>query len=231
MINGMILVLYVKNVNRSANFWMALGFEELQRISINESQSIILSNIDFGNVTIQLYEIDFVKRNSPEASTENPNLIFSVEDIDEAYELVGKETRKVSQIVPIGEDYSFSFYDLEGLQYAVRGPRIDPGLTDEVITNYFRDLSGAKLISVRDLEFLPENALVFFGRVTSRDSREFTSKLSGIRNNLYYIDIENRSMSSDLQLVCRKYNIVDGPVLLRHTDNGEYIKVGEGESF
>lgn len=231
MINGMILVLYVKNVNRSANFWIALGFEELQRITIGDSQSIILSNVDFGDVTIQLYEIDFVTRNSPEASTVNPNLIFSVEDIDEAYELVEKETKKVSPIVPIGEDYSFSFYDLEGLQYAVRGPRIDPGLTDEVIADYFRNLSGAKLINVRDLDFLPDKATVFFGRLSSRDCRDFSAKLSGIRNNLYYIDLENKSLSSDLQLVCRKYNIEDGPILLRHAENGSYYKVEDGESI
>jgi predicted lactoylglutathione lyase len=227
----MVLVLYVKNVNRAADFWLGLGFEELQRITLDESLSIILSNADFGNVTIQLYDLDFVEKSMPEVVVVNPSLIFSVEDIDEAHALVEKETKKLTPIAAIGEDYSFSFYDHEGLQYAARGPRIDLGLTDEVMGDYFRSLSSAKLIGVRDLDFLPEGALVFFGRVTSRECRDFTAKLTGIKENLYYIDLQNKAISSDLQIVCKKYKITDGPVLLRHSGNGLFQKVAEDEQL
>ncbi|MDR0297532.1 MAG: hypothetical protein LBI11_02650 [Streptococcaceae bacterium] len=213
MINGMTLMLYVKNVRRAMNFWTAIGFDELATIPLENSMSVLLSGYDFGNVSIQLYEIDYIERTNPGIQTINANILFSTDDIDKAYEEISKETKRVSEIMPLGEDYTFSFFDLDGNQFAVSGQRLTHGLTDEMIGGYFNALKNAQLISARDLDFLPESSLVFFGKVTDLDSRELAAELSAVK--LYYVDMENLKLSPDLQLICRRYEITGAPVLLK----------------
>lgn len=223
MINGMTLMLYVKNVQRAVNFWTALGFENLLTIPLEDgAESVVLTSTGFGNVSIQLYEQAYIRKTNPELEIVTPPLLFSTDEIDEAYEQVQKETKRVSEIVPMGDDYTFSFYDLDGNQFSVRGARIDKGLTPDIIELYFENLKHAQLVNARDIEFLPDNSLLFFGRVTDEGSRELAGKLSTINKGLYYVDTESRALSPDLQIICRRYEVEEEPALIRRLSNGKF---------
>lgn len=226
----MTVMLYVKNVNRAVNFWTSIGFDEIFRVSLGTSESVAFSNPEFGNVMLQVYEEYYIKEANPEVPTNNPNLLFSVEDIELAYEAIAKETKRISDIFEVGEEFSFSFYDFDGNQFAVRGPKIEHGLRQSDIESYFKNLSNAKLINARDVEFLPDASLIFFGNVTSAVSRKMAEELAQFHGNLNYVDTQNSKISSDLKIIMQKYSIVDDIALIRRNQDGtfkEYTTVNE----
>ncbi|MFV0555644.1 MAG: hypothetical protein ACK5LM_00860 [Lactovum sp.] len=223
MINGMTVMMYVKNVNRAVNFWTAIGFDEIHRVSLESSESVALTNPEFGNVMLQIYEEYYVKEKNPKLILSNPSLLFSVEDIDLTYELISAETKQISDIMPAAEEFTFNFNDFDGNQFSVRGPRIEHGISEEEIANYFDNLKRVKLISARDVEFLPDNALIFFGRVTSELSREIAEELSTVNSALNYVDTQNAKISSDLQVIMKKYAIEEtDTALIRRMMDGSF---------
>lgn len=224
MINGMTLMLYVKNVNRATNFWTEIGFDAFAHIPLGNSESVVLSNDDFGNVTLQLYDVDYIRETSPEVLDNKPTILFSTDDIVEAHNVISKVTRRVGDIVAVEEgDYTFTFYDLDGNQFAVRGVKIGQELGPEAIASYFENLKNVKIVNARDIEFLPDKSFVFFGQVTDEASREFAEQLSDTKRDIYYVDTQTASLSSDLRLILKKYEINEIPAFIRKNSNGRFI--------
>lgn len=229
MINGMTLMLYVKNVNRAVNFWKELGFEELVRIPLEGSETVVISNDDFGNVTLQLYGIDYVRETNPELAENKPTILFSTDDIMDLHEKINTVTRQVGDVVPAGDDYTFTFNDLDGNQFAVRGAKAGQELSAEVIDLYFEQLKNMRLISARDVEFLPDRSFIFFGQVTDGLSREFAEQLADAKRDIYYVDTQTASLSPDLQTILKRYEVSEVPALIRRNANGRFISLNAEE--
>lgn len=111
-------MVYVKDVVAMTDFFLNIGFVEVKRLELGETHSVILAPHLKSDANIQLFNIEFIKKMSPEVAGNVPSLLFVVDDIKRYHERVSKVADKTSEIVQMGDKYSFNFFDPEGRAYA-----------------------------------------------------------------------------------------------------------------
>lgn len=113
------IMLYVENVEANADFWKQyLAFKEVERYDFGDSISIVLAVNPACN--LQLFDIDFIKKNSPEVASNKPSLLFDISDFDGLYARFKENNETVGEIIEMGGARTFNFPDRDGNYYAVR---------------------------------------------------------------------------------------------------------------
>lgn len=113
------IMLYVDRVEENADFWKKyLDFKETERFDFGDSISILLAVSPTCN--LQLFDIDFIKKNSPEVASHKPSLLFDVANFDELHDRFLQDNHTVGDIMMVGDARTFNFPDVDGNYYAVR---------------------------------------------------------------------------------------------------------------
>ena len=113
------IMLYVEDVAANADFWKQyLDFKEIERFDFGDSISIVLAVNPACN--LQLFDIDFIKKNSPEVASNKPSLLFDISDFDGLYARFKSNNETVGEIIEMGGARTFNFPDRDGNYYAVR---------------------------------------------------------------------------------------------------------------
>ncbi|WP_106450626.1 VOC family protein [Trichococcus alkaliphilus] len=115
------IMLYVEDVEANADFWKQyLDFKEVERYDFGDSISIVLAVNPACN--LQLFNIDFIKKNSPEVASNKPSLLFDISDFEGLYARFKENNETVGEIIEMGGARTFNFPDRDGNYYAVREP-------------------------------------------------------------------------------------------------------------
>ncbi|SFE68924.1 VOC family protein [Trichococcus pasteurii] len=113
------IMLYVADVEANADFWKHyLEFKEVGRYDFGDSISIVLAVNPMCN--LQLFNIDFIRKNSPEVASNKPSLLFDISDFDGLYARFKENNETVGEIIEMGGTRTFNFPDRDGNYYAVR---------------------------------------------------------------------------------------------------------------
>lgn len=101
--------LYVADVEKNADFFKKIGFAEISRQNIAGKEMITLAPEAAGNARLQLWNIDVIKKMSPEVADNVPSLLFEVSDITTWHERVAAGTSTTSRISRMGKRQVFNF--------------------------------------------------------------------------------------------------------------------------
>lgn len=113
------IMLYVEDVEANDDFWKHyLNFKEVERYDFGDSISIVLAVSSTCN--LQLFNIDFIRKNSPEVASNKPSLLFDISDFDELYARFKENNETVGEIIEMGGSRTFNFPDRDGNYFAVR---------------------------------------------------------------------------------------------------------------
>lgn len=108
--------LYVKSVATVAELFIKIGFVEIQRMSVGTSETIVLAPDIDGNARIQLWDIAFIRENSPEVADSKPSIAFSVHDLAEMHAKVAATMPIYGEIQTVNGRSSF-YFAVEDDQY------------------------------------------------------------------------------------------------------------------
>lgn len=108
--------LYVKSVATVAELFIKIGFVEIQRMSVGTSETIVLAPDIGGNARIQLWDIAFIRENSPEVADSKPSIAFSVHDLAEMHAKVAAAMQIYGEIQTVNGRSSF-YFAVEDDQY------------------------------------------------------------------------------------------------------------------
>ncbi|MDR0298842.1 MAG: hypothetical protein LBI13_02000 [Streptococcaceae bacterium] len=110
-------MLYIHNVAEVAEFWKAAGFVELKRQGEGQELTVVVAPSADSNARLQLWDIDFIRKVSPEVAESKPSLLFTVENLEAWHEKISKLAKTISAIneVPFK---NFNFADPDGNYYA-----------------------------------------------------------------------------------------------------------------
>lgn len=91
--------LYVKEVEKEVDFFRSIGFLEIERHKMENSDSVVISPLSDGNAFLQIWDIEFIKKVSPEVANDKPSLLFTVYNIEEMNEKLKKITPTTSDLM------------------------------------------------------------------------------------------------------------------------------------
>jgi len=75
------IMLYVTDVEEHSKFWQKLGLIEQARVDLGESLQIRLATKE-DSYRLNLFDIDFIEKMSPEVAAMKPSLMFFTDDFD-----------------------------------------------------------------------------------------------------------------------------------------------------
>ncbi|MCH4168638.1 MAG: VOC family protein [Streptococcaceae bacterium] len=118
--NSLSIMLYVKNVAESVAFWRELGFYIQSETVVDGTLTAEIKPSEFAELTLVLYDLDFIMANSPEVAGNTPSILFQTPDITALYQKIvplGLPTGEVIQLPDGGCVFNFS--DPDGNYFAV----------------------------------------------------------------------------------------------------------------
>lgn len=112
-------MLYVSDVPTHAEFWVKVGLKELRRQGSGSQETVIFAvDADAPSARIQLWNLDFIRQNSPEVADMKGSMLFTVDDLEEWHTRVSKATNTASAINDFQGMVNFNFQDPDGNYYA-----------------------------------------------------------------------------------------------------------------
>ncbi len=112
-------MLYVSDVSKHAEFWTKVGLKELRRQGLGLQETVIFAvDADAPSARIQLWNLDFIRQNSPEVADMKGSMLFTVDDLEEWHARVSKATNTTSAINDFQGMVNFNFQDPDGNYYA-----------------------------------------------------------------------------------------------------------------
>jgi catechol 2,3-dioxygenase-like lactoylglutathione lyase family enzyme len=105
----MCTMLYVEDVKQNADFFSKIGFEEVSRETIMGKETVVFAPLADGNARLQLFDLDFIKANSPEVADSKPSVLFTVDHIEEMHQKVTAAASFVSPLTDMGGKRTFNF--------------------------------------------------------------------------------------------------------------------------
>lgn len=121
--NGKIdIMLYVSDVVQHSQFWQRLGLSEVGRTDLGETTQINLATSDQA-YRLSLFDIDFIKKMSPEVAEMRPSLMFFTDDFDA---FVAKAEQAGVTLLPEREQMGCrtrAFADPDGNYFAIADQR------------------------------------------------------------------------------------------------------------
>ena len=109
--------LYVKEVEKEVDFFRSIGFLEIERHKMENSDSVVISPLSDGNAFLQIWDIEFIKKVSPEVANDKPSLLFTVYNIEEMNEKLKKITPTTSDLMDANGKKAFNFQSPSGNYY------------------------------------------------------------------------------------------------------------------
>ncbi|PCS00226.1 hypothetical protein RT41_GL001537 [Lactococcus fujiensis JCM 16395] len=111
--------LYVEDVKAEAEFFKAIGFFEVSRQKVGESDTFIMAPTRKGNARLQIWDIEFIRQMSPEVADDKPSILFTVTDgLEALHEKVAAQGLMTSPISKMGENLTFNFQTPSGSYFA-----------------------------------------------------------------------------------------------------------------
>lgn len=115
---NMCTMLYVQDVKAEANFFQSIGFAEISRETIAESETVTFAPQAEGNARLQIFDIEFIKLMSPEVADNKPSILFTVSDILKWHDNVKTQGGFISDLQDMGGKYTFNFQSPSGSYFA-----------------------------------------------------------------------------------------------------------------
>ncbi|MBO0454375.1 VOC family protein [Candidatus Enterococcus murrayae] len=113
MLNGIEIMLYVKDVAGSAAFWQeGVGGKITSQQPMPDGSLQITLEL-FESVELVLFDRQFIEKVSPEVADNFPSLLMKVSDLDACHDRLQKLSPKVNPIVEQGGKRLFNFADPE----------------------------------------------------------------------------------------------------------------------
>lgn len=221
MITDMTVMFYVNNVEKSANFWKMLGFEEAFRQDLGSGHETVLLKYADTGAALQLYDIDFIRKNQPELVNRKPVLLFSTEYIDEIYKKAQMTQLNVSEIVSYGDQQAFTFTDPDNNLFTVIGEQVEVPATEKDLTEFDENIKNLIPLSFEAIELLKVPAYIFFGRKTCPWTRRVAKEFSDLTMPVYWVDTEG---TDSTHFIRQKYNVETVPTLIKRASSGGYVK-------
>lgn len=102
--------LYVEDVKAEAEFFSAIGFYEMSRQKVGETDTFIMAPTRKGNARLQIWDIEFIRQMSPEVAESKPSILFTVTDgLEKMREKIAAQGLMTSPISKMGENLTFNF--------------------------------------------------------------------------------------------------------------------------
>lgn len=118
--NALSLMLYVKNVKKSVDFWQEIGFSIISQEEIDGSLTAEIKPSKDSDVTITLYDLAFILENSPEVATNSPSILFQSDEIENLYHKLKAVGYSVGELIQLPSGLVFNFADPDGNYFAVQ---------------------------------------------------------------------------------------------------------------
>lgn len=110
---------YVSDVQKHSEFWTKIGLTELRRQGSGQEETVIFAvDSQAPSARIQLWNLEFIRQNSPEVADMKGSLLFTVDDLEDWHARVAAATDKVSAINKFQGMVNFNFQDPDGNYYA-----------------------------------------------------------------------------------------------------------------
>lgn len=119
--NQMKIMLYVTNVEESAQFWQKIGFVEKQREAVDGTLVVEVAPSETSETQLVLYELAFIQQHSPEVAGNTPSLMFFAKDVVGLYKKMQAAGVKVGEVIQLPTGLVFNFIDNDGNYFAVSG--------------------------------------------------------------------------------------------------------------
>jgi Predicted enzyme related to lactoylglutathione lyase len=118
--NNVEVMLYVKNVAENAAFWDAIGFSVLETTDFSGTKLTSIKTTEDSNTIFNLYDIEQVRKMSPEVADNRPSVLFHAKNLDELNEKITAAGGKTSDIMTFENGVRITnFADNEGTYFAV----------------------------------------------------------------------------------------------------------------
>lgn len=119
--NHMKIMLYVKDVNASSQFWQKIGFAEVERDNVDGTLVVELAPSENAETRIVLYDLAFIQQHSPEVAGNTPSLMFYSDDVLKLHQKMKDAGVPVGDLVQLPSGIVFNFPDNEANYFAVSG--------------------------------------------------------------------------------------------------------------
>ncbi len=119
--NNMQLVIYVEDVEKSADFWKKIGFIEIDRQKMEETQVIEIATSPSADCHFVLYDRSYFEKYAPESITATPAILFSSDDVVSLYKKLSQLQVTMGELIQTEEQLVFNFVDNDGNFFAVSG--------------------------------------------------------------------------------------------------------------
>jgi lactoylglutathione lyase len=117
------VMVYVDHPEACEKFWIQdVGFVlKEEGVGPEETKTYFITTDEEASFGIRLFKKDAVARFSPEISLATPSLLFGVRDVRGMHDRLAKNGVTVTDVMTMGDMTTFSFCDLEGHYFAVKG--------------------------------------------------------------------------------------------------------------
>ena len=121
MNNDVEVMLYVTDVDREAKFWQSVGFVERDRQDMGATEMVQMATSEDGAFAFNIFDLTFIKENSPEVADNVPSVMLHSDDIETLYEKMQSLGIETGELVEMGLQKVFNFSNPDGLYFGVSG--------------------------------------------------------------------------------------------------------------
>lgn len=121
MNNDVEVMLYVTDVDREANFWQSVGFVERDRQDMGTTEMVQMASSEDGAFAFNIFDLAFIKENSPEVADNVPSVMLHSDDIETLYGKMQSLGIETGELVEMGLQRVFNFANPDGLYFGVSG--------------------------------------------------------------------------------------------------------------
>ena len=121
MNNDVEVMLYVTDVDREAKFWQSVGFVERDRQDMGTTEMVQMAPSEDGAFAFNIFDLTFIKENSPEVADNVPSVMLHSDDIETLYEKMQSLGIETGELVELGLQKVFNFANPDGLYFGVSG--------------------------------------------------------------------------------------------------------------
>lgn len=121
MNNDVEVMLYVTDVDREAKFWQSVGFVERDRQDMGATEMVQMAPSEDGAFAFNIFDLMFIKENSPEVADNVPSVMLHSDDIETLYEKMQSLGIETGELVEMGLQKVFNFANPDGLYFGVSG--------------------------------------------------------------------------------------------------------------
>jgi len=221
MITDLTIMLYVTDVEASATFWKALGFENVMQQDLGSGyETVLLMYSDMG-AAIQLYDIEYIRATQPELADRKPVLLFSADTIDRLYQNAKSASAQVSNLQPYGDQYAFTLADPDGNVFTILGDLVDKPATEEELLEFDTDIEKLMPMSFDAVDALAKPAYIFFGSKDDAWSRRIAREFPQLRSTIYWVNTDGTDANQPMR---KKYGVSTVPTLIKRASSGQYVR-------